>query len=148
MVSFFEEELVDYLGLKDYHWLCVKSLFVLWVWESYWVYWKLILWIYVGKVCWVLINIIIIHIIDSGYFGLGGRKHGVGWTILNMVVLSGYFVVLIMQMHLYWPQITKKKLMLELLLLHNNWYHSFHYGCSSRGGIMKGTKGALVVLKV
>ena len=37
--------------------------------------------------------------------------------------------------------------MLELLLLHNNWYHSFHYGRSSRGGIMKGTKGALVVLK-
>ena len=42
---------------------------------------------------WVLINVVIIHIIDNGYFNWRGHRHEVGWTTLNVVISCWCFII-------------------------------------------------------
>ena len=55
---------------------------------------------------WVLINVVVLYIIDSGYFCWRECKHGVGQITLNIVVSCGCSIFLFMWMRLCETQIT------------------------------------------
>lgn len=97
--------------------------FVYFVWEHYWVYWSfgIVSLCACGFVCgtvlfvfgsvvflslWVWLRVITIHIKIMDF---GWRFHvcrlGVGWTILNIVVLCECLILLFMKMCFYQPQI-------------------------------------------